>query len=294
VISGEIHGLLVLDKPGGMTSRDALNRAQHWFPDGTKIGHTGTLDPLATGVLVICLGLATRLAEYVQAMRKTYRATFRLGAYSETDDADGVIVPVADARQPERSEIEKSLREFIGEIDQRPPAYSAMKVTGERAYARARRGDDVVLKPRRVHVYSVEILSYSWPLLEVEVRCGKGTYIRSLARDAGRALGCGAYVRELRRTRIGPFTAESAMRLDADRDTARAHLLPAALALVDLPRVVVGSEDAARLRCGQAIVLPAAEAGQTGEVGVFDEAGAVVAVGRVDARGELRPVKVLA
>ena len=286
MISGEIHGLLVLDKPGGMTSRDALNRAQHWFPDGTKIGHTGTLDPLATGVLVICLGLATRLAEYVQAMRKTYRSTFRLGAYSETDDADGVIVPVADARQPERSEIEKSLREFIGEIDQRPPAYSAMKVTGERAYARARRGDDVVLKPRRVHVYSVEILSYSWPLLEVEVRCGKGTYIRSLARDLGEQLGCGGLVQALRRTRVGPFTFEDAVKLDADVPHVLAKLLPLAEAVTELPRVVVSAEDATRLRHGQAIRGEGA-----GEIAVFDEAQQLIAIGELGG-GSLRPVKV--
>src|SRR6266404_2170029 len=118
VILGEIHGLLVLDKPAGMTSRAALNRVQRWFPRGTKIGHTGTLDPLATGVLVVCVGQATRLAEYVQAMPKTYRSTFRLGARSDTDDADGVVVPLENARPPERSEVEQELATFIGEIEQ--------------------------------------------------------------------------------------------------------------------------------------------------------------------------------
>jgi tRNA pseudouridine55 synthase len=289
-----VNGLLVLDKPAGITSRDAVDQALRWFGRRTRMGHTGTLDPFATGALVLCLGSATRLTEYVQQMAKTYQSVFVLGATSDTDDIDGTVTPVAGAADPGRDALAAVLAELVGTIEQVPPAYSAAKVAGRRAYDLARHGGDVDLRPRRVQVHRIDLLRYEYPEAEVEVRCGKGTYIRSLARDAGRALGCGAYVRELRRTRIGPFTAESAMRLDADRDTARAHLLPAALALVDLPRVVVGSEDAARLRCGQAIVLPAAEAGQTGEVGVFDEAGAVVAVGRVDARGELRPVKVLA
>src|SRR5207247_2127282 len=132
------HGLLVLDKPAGMTSRAAVDRAQRWFLRGTRLGHTGTLDPLATGVLVLCVGLATRLGEYVQRMEKVYRAGIRLGARSDTDDADGVVTPLADATCPERQRVEHVLRGFVGAIEQTPPAYSAAKVTGRRAYALAR------------------------------------------------------------------------------------------------------------------------------------------------------------
>jgi tRNA pseudouridine55 synthase len=288
-----LNGLLVLDKPAGITSRDAVDRALRWFGRRTRMGHTGTLDPFATGVLVLCLGSATRLTEYVQHMGKTYHSVFVLGATSDTDDVDGTVTPVPGASDPGREAVAAALAGLVGTIEQVPPAYSAAKVAGQRAYALARQGEDVSLRPRPVQVHGIDLLRYEYPEVEVEVRCGKGTYIRSLARDAGRALGCGAHVRQLRRTRVGPFSVESAVSLDADRDTARSRLLPAGMALADLPRLVVGSRDAGRLRNGQAIAVPAAQAGQSGEVGVFDEAGAVVAVGQIE-RGELRPVKVLA
>src|SRR5262245_19826772 len=185
-----VDGLLVLDKPGGITSRDAVDRAQRWFPRRTRIGHTGTLDPLATGVLVLCLGVATRLTEYVQRMAKTYRSTFRLGARSDTDDADGTVTPFTEAPVPSDADVRACLAGFVGEIEQTPPPYSAAKVTGRRAYGLARRGEDVELAPRRVQIYGIDVLAYNYPLLELEVRCGKATYIRSLARDAGERLGC--------------------------------------------------------------------------------------------------------
>src|SRR5262249_45363855 len=160
---------------------------------GTRLGHTGTLDPLATGVLVLCVGSATRLADYVQRMSKTYRSLFRLGARSDTDDADGAVTPVAGAAAPEPAALEACLRQFVGTIEQVPPAYSAAKVTGQRAYDLARRGREVSLQARAVQVHGIEVLRYDYPELEVEVRCGKGTYIRALARDLGARLGCGAY-----------------------------------------------------------------------------------------------------
>ena len=289
------NGLLVLDKPAGITSREAVDRALRWFGRRTRLGHTGTLDPFATGVLVLCLGKATRLTEYVQQMGKTYRSVFVLGATSDTDDVDGLVTPVANASDPGRDAVAAALASLVGTIEQVPPAYSAAKVAGRRAYDLARQGKDVSLSPRSVQVYGIELLRCEYPEVEVEVRCGKGTYIRSLARDAGRALGCGAHVRQLRRTRVGPFAAESAVSLDADRETARARLLPAGLALADLPRLVLGGADARRLRTGQAIGLPAALTGQNGEVGVFDEAGTAFAVALIDAAlAELRPAKVLA
>ncbi len=213
-------GLLVLDKGGGVTSRDAVNAALRWFPRGTRIGHTGTLDPLATGVLVLCLGAATRLTEYVQRMGKTYRAGVRLGARSDTDDADGMVTTV-NAAAPDAATVTACLAGFVGDIEQTPPAYSAAKVAGRRAYDLARQGQDVDLRPRRVHVYGIDVCRYDYPHLELEVRCGKGTYIRSLARDLGARLGCGALIQTLRRTRVGPFTTDDAVPMDADAATAR-------------------------------------------------------------------------
>src|SRR5436305_291397 len=178
-----MDGLLVIDKPGGVTSRDAVNRVQRWFPRRTKIGHTGTLDPLATGVLVLCIGSATRLTEYVQRMGKTYLTQLLLGATSDTNDADGTLTPVAGVSAPDAATVAVAVAGFVGVIQQVPPAYSAAKVTGRRAYDLARGGEEVTLAPRPVRIDGIDILSYAFPRLELEVRCGKGTYIRSLARD---------------------------------------------------------------------------------------------------------------
>jgi tRNA pseudouridine55 synthase len=289
------HGLLVLDKPAGMTSRAALDRAQRWFPRRTRIGHTGTLDPLATGVLVLCLGSATRLTEYVQDMAKTYRSDLLLGATSDTDDADGTITPRTGVTPPDRETVLAAVRDFVGEIEQVPPAYSAAKVSGRRAYDLARQGEDVTLAPRRVHVHGIDVLAYEYPHLAVEVRCGKGTYIRSLARDLGDRLGCGGLVRTLRRTRVGPFAADDAVTLEATAETARERLLPLSAAVAELPRLSLEASAANRLCHGQALPLgrlPGAVAGE--RVAVFDDAGGLVGVALVDHReGLLRPEKIL-
>lgn len=287
-------GILVLDKPAGITSRDAVDRAARWFPRRTRIGHTGTLDPLATGVLVLCLGSATRLTEYVQRMSKTYRSLFRLGATSDTDDADGEITPSRDAGDLGRKKLDAALASFAGTIEQVPPAYSAAKVAGRRAYALARKGEEVSLTPRSVRIDRIEVLRYAYPELEVEVWCGKGTYIRSLARDLGAKLGCGAYVQQLRRTRLGPFTADDAVNLGMDGDEVRSRLLPMACALSDLPRLVLGRYELERLRRGQTVSLPAPFVVVPGEAGVFTDAGALVAIGDIDPTTcRVRPVKVL-
>jgi tRNA pseudouridine55 synthase len=286
---------LVLDKPGGMTSRDALDRALRWFPRGIRAGHTGTLDPLATGVLVLCLGSATRLAEYVQDMDKTYRAGLRLGARSDTDDADGAVIPVSVAAPPDRAAVERALRELVGEIEQIPPAYSAAKVSGRRAYDLARRGRDVALAARRVQVYAIDLLTYDYPRLEIEVRCGKGTYIRSLARDLGERLGCGGYVEALRRISVGPFSVDEAVPLGADAAAAQAKVLPNSAALSDLPRLTLGAAEIERLRHGNAVNIPrsADPAGTKPMVAVFGGAEELVAVGVIDrAAGLLRPERV--
>ena len=242
------HGLLVVDKPAGCTSRNVVDRALRWFPRRTRLGHTGTLDPLATGVLVLCAGVATRLAEYVQRMDKVYRAGILLGACSDTDDLEGTLTTSVIGQPPERETVGRCLQEFVGEIEQVPPEYSAAKVIGRRAYDLARRGEEVALEPRRVHIYSIDLLDYSFPRLEVEVRCGRGTYIRSLARDLGTRLGCGALIEALRRTRVGPFIVEDALGLDADAGTAQSRLQPLSAAVADLARVTLGPGEINRLR----------------------------------------------
>jgi len=285
------HGFLVIDKPGGITSRDAVDRAQPWFPRGTRVGHTGTLDPLATGVLVLAVGAGTRLTEYVQAMDKTYRARVRLGARSDTDDADGAIEECADARAPERVAIESALQAFIGEIEQVPPAYSAAKVSGKRAYALARRGQEVNLSARRVRIHGIDVLTYEYPFVEVEVRCGKGTYIRSLARDLGEGLGCGGLIQTLRRTRVGPF--ENGVSLDASAEEARARMQPLATALGGREQVVLPDEVAMRFRQGQSVAQPQAAQIAAAEVAVVDASGTLAGVGQVEAATQrIRPVKV--
>lgn len=282
------NGLLVLDKAARMTSRAAVDRALRWFPRKTRIGHTGTLDPLATGVLVLCVGAATRLVEYIQRMNKTYETTLLLGAESDTDDAEGVIIPVADAQPPSLDAITRSASSFIGIISQVPPAHSAAKIEGRRAYSLARQGATVELEPRQVNIYRIDVKRYEWPHLDLEIQCGKGTYIRSLARDLGQRLGCGALVETLRRTQVGPFTPERAVPLDADTETARACLLPMELAAAELPRIVLDAAHLGKLRQGQPVALDDVHAG---EAAVFDETGKFVAVAEATA-GVLRPAKV--
>lgn len=285
------EGVLNLDKPPGVTSRDVVNRVARLLPKKVKAGHAGTLDPLATGVLVICVGPATRLIEYVQRMGKTYRSTFRLGARSDTHDVDGVLVPTPDPRVPALAEIEAALAAQVGEVMQLPPAHSALKVDGRRAYELARAGEDVELAPRPVRIDEIRILSYDWPALEVEVRCGSGTYIRSIARDLGEALGCGAVMETLARTRIGVFTQEDATApSDLDRDALADLLRPALDAVADLPRVSIDDAALADVRLGRKV---SGEAAPGSEVALIAPDGRLVALGQAD--GVLiQPRKVLA
>jgi tRNA pseudouridine55 synthase len=289
--TASVDGFLVIDKPRGITSRDAVDRAQRWFPRGTKVGHTGTLDPLATGVLALAIGAGVRLTEYVQQQEKTYVAGLLLGVRSDTDDTDGTVTAVPDARAPAAEEVARELCGFVGEIEQVPPAYSAAKVTGRRAYVLARRGEEVHLEPRRVRIDEIKLLRFAYPHAELEVRCGKGTYIRSLARDLGERLGCGACIEGLRRTRVGPFDVAEAVDLSADTPTARSRLLPLAEGVTGLPRVTLSAADVARLRQGQGVQ---AQVEIEGEAAAFNETGQLVAIVAPDVSGKLwRPVKVL-
>jgi tRNA pseudouridine55 synthase len=283
-----MNGLLVIDKPGGVTSRDAVNRVQRLLPRRTKIGHTGTLDPLATGTLVVCIGCATRLAEYVQAMDKSYASRFRLGATSTTDDADGEVRVNEAATPPSRDAIDAALARFVGVVEQRPPAFSALKVGGRRAHDLARRGDTVPLAVRPVRVDAIRVLHYDWPWLDVEIDCGKGTYIRSIARDLGEQLGVGGLVQTLRRTRIGPFTAEQGVSPDCSLAEVERRVLPPLTALAGLPQIQLDRAAEERFRRGQSVPATAA----AGEVAVLDVSGELIGVGL--AGRELQPRIVLA
>jgi tRNA pseudouridine55 synthase len=289
------HGFLVVDKPSGLTSRDAVNRAQGWFPRRARLGHTGTLDPLATGALVLAIGNATRFSEYVQEMDKVYRTRLVLGATSDSDDADGTLTAVAGAEPPERTAIDRAIYSLVGEIEQVPPAYSAAKVSGRRAYDLARRGEEVELQPRRVRVHAIEVQAYDYPRLDLEVRCGKGTYIRSLARDLGEQLGCGAYVEMLRRMRVGPFEAADGIGLDADSAMARGRLLPIEEGLAQLPRITLDSAVVDKLRHGQSVPLNVGQdSDPVREVAVFVEGGQLIGVATANpARRLLAPAKIL-
>lgn len=248
-----MFGFLNIDKPAGMTSRDVVNRIERLVRPA-KVGHAGTLDPLATGVLVVAVGPATRLVEYVQRLPKTYRGTFLLGQQSDTEDVDGAVVDLAAATVPSKDALEAAAKRLIGTIEQRPPAYSAVKVAGKRAYKMARRGETVELRARPVEIHSLEIVRYEYPEMELLVRCGSGTYIRSLGRDLAHSLGTAAVMSQLRRLAIGPFCVEEAIGLDEiSRETIDRRLLSPLVGLEEMARVQVSEEEKKRLVNGQVI-----------------------------------------
>ncbi len=251
-----MFGFLNIDKPAGMTSRDVVNRIQRLVRP-CKVGHAGTLDPLATGVLVICLGHATRLVDYVHRYSKRYAAGFLLGRTSDTEDIEGHVVELPTAPTVSHEEIEAVLPRFLGEISQVPPAHSALKVDGQRAYARARRGETVVLDARPVTIHALRCTAYEPPELRLDVTCGTGTYVRSLGRDIARAVGTEAVMVHLRRVAIGPFQVETSVELARlERDGlagVTAHLLPPGLALVGLETRWLTEIEERRVRQGQAI-----------------------------------------
>lgn len=238
-----MFGILNINKPAGCTSRDVVNRVQR-IVKPVKVGHAGTLDPLATGVLVICLGGATRLIEYVQRMPKTYRGTFLLGQSSPSDDVETEITNHADVPIPTIEQIETALPKFLGTIQQRPPAYSAIKQQGQRAYKLAREGKRVELSERPVEIYEVAVDRYEYPELQLTMRCGSGTYVRSIGRDLAETLGTKAVMRGLERTAIGSFRVEQSLVAEAiDLTAIKTHLEPAIKAIEQLPRLVLSEND---------------------------------------------------
>jgi tRNA pseudouridine55 synthase len=221
-------GLIILDKPAGMTSARAVSAVKRLLPREKKLGHAGTLDPFATGVLVLLMGRATRLCELIMGWPKTYEATIKLGATTATDDIESPEQSGDSPAAPiQFGQIEQALAKFVGAIPQYPPVYSAIKLRGKRACDRVRKGEkNLQLQPRIVQVHSIELLSYMWPLLHVRIECGRGTYIRSIARDLGAALTVGGYLTALRRTRIGQCTIERAVRLEQlTHENIEAHVI---------------------------------------------------------------------
>jgi tRNA pseudouridine55 synthase len=240
-----------------MTSRAVVDLvAEPLRAARVKVGHAGTLDPLATGVLIVAVGHATRLIEYLQRLPKTYRAVVRLGATSDTNDADGAILENLDAPLPTLAQVQEALATQVGTILQRPPDVSALKVDGQRAYKLIRRGRPVDLPPRPVRIDRIDLLAYEWPRLEIEIVCGSGTYIRSIARDVGESLGCGGLIDALTRTRVGPFRIEDALdplAVEWTSATIPGLLRPAVEALWGLPRARLDAEQVERVSRGQAL-----------------------------------------
>jgi tRNA pseudouridine55 synthase len=255
----DVSGWVVLDKPEDFTSTDAVAAVRRVF-NANKAGHSGTLDPLASGVLPIALGEATKTVPWLMEADKTYRFTIRWGVSTATQDREGAETARSPARPPPGA-IEAGLARFIGEIDQAPPAYSAVKVDGERAYDLARAGEAVELAPRKVVLYEARLADAPDPdHAIITVRCGKGFYIRALVRDLAQVLGVEAHVSALRRLSVGPFTEAAAIGLDALKDlghkgAAFERLLPVETALADIPALAINGEDAFRLKQGRPIVL---------------------------------------
>jgi tRNA pseudouridine55 synthase len=252
-----VSGVLVIDKPVGMTSHDVVQVVRRGT-DIRRAGHTGTLDPRASGVLVVLVGPAVRLSEFVSASDKRYQATIRLGSTTNTYDADGTITHTVPVTNVTEDKFVDALDQFIGEIEQVPPPYSAVKVKGHKAYELSRKGEEVDLQPRKITVHSLELLEWAPPEAVVDVYCSSGTYVRSLAHDLGQALGCGAHLVGLRRTKSGRFTLRDAVPLRRLREAFTAgdwyrYLIPAAEALADWPMVELDPDQVELIRHGHRI-----------------------------------------
>ena len=288
-----LDGILLLDKPPGMSSNQALQRVRHLFR-AEKAGHTGSLDPLATGLLPICFGEATKLAGHLLGNAKSYETVARLGVTTDTDDADGQPLLERPVARLDHGQVAAALRPFIGRISQRPPIYSALKQGGEPLYAKARRGELIQVPEREVEVRSIELLEFSGSELRLRVTCGSGTYIRSIIRDLGEALGCGAHVASLRRLWVEPFTEPRMFTLEELRQTAEeggegaldAVLLPIEAALVGWPKLMLDARQATALGHGQMVQL--GEGPAIDFVNIVDQTGRSLGLATLDAEGVLR------
>ncbi len=285
-----VDGWVVLDKPVGMTSTHAVSRLKRIY-NAQKAGHAGTLDPLASGILPVAFGEATKTVPFVQDGEKAYLFTVRWGAETDTDDSDGQITRTSEAR-PTAAQIHALLPQFLGDILQTPPQYSAIKIGGERAYDLARDGETVELKPRPVTIHRLDILRMEGGETQLVMECGKGAYVRAIARDLGRLLGCYGHVTALRRTRVGPFYEEDSFTLEEieSEGGAAEALLSVEAGLTELPCVIVDRNTAARLRRGGSVILRGRDAPAGGVV--YAACGGVpVAFGEVR-EGAMEPKRV--
>jgi tRNA pseudouridine55 synthase len=270
------HGLLNLNKPPGMTSRQVVDRIQRLMAT-RRVGHAGTLDPLATGVLVVAVGAATRLVEYVQQMPKSYLGTFLLGRHSPTEDLEGEITLLDNPPQPTQEQIEVAAKKLVGCIRQRPPAFSALKVKGQRAYDLARRGRQVELEPREVTIYRLEVVAYRYPELVLQIECGSGTYVRSLGRDLAESLGTAAVMSALERIATGRFRVEDAADpRQLTPESCSARLQPLACAVEMLPKVVLSPAEILRIQHGLDICRESWQPAE--EIAALDDAGRLVSI----------------
>ena len=297
-VKNAISGALVVDKPVGMTSHDVVQAIRN----GTglrRAGHTGTLDPRASGVLVILVGPAVRLSEYVSASDKRYQAIIRLGGSTDTFDAEGKVTLSKDPLNVTEAQFDKALQTFVGEIEQTPPPYSAVKVQGRKAYEMAREGEEVELAPRKITVHHLEVLEWAPPEVVIDVHCSSGTYVRSLANDLGVMLGCGAYLVGLRRTKSGRFSLRDSVPLRKLQEAFTAgnwyqYLIPAAEALGDWPAVELNPDEVEGVRHGHRVKV-AGEPTETKVRGVSTQ-GELVALMEItineDGSREWQPKKV--
>jgi len=282
----ELDGILLLDKPPGMSSNQALQRVRHIFR-ADKAGHTGSLDPLATGLLPVCFGEATKIAGHLLGNDKAYEVEAKLGATTDTDDADGTVLRERAVPPLERTRIEAELAKFVGRIRQRPPIYSALKQGGEPLYAKARRGEAIEVPEREVDVRAIELLALDGDSLRLRVECGTGTYIRSIVRDLGEALGCGAHVTVLRRLWVSPFDTPAMSTLEAlqrlretnDEDGLDALLLPVEAGLASWRKLELDADQAKALGHGQVLRLHRADSGAFEAVAVDPSGRALGLVG---------------
>jgi tRNA pseudouridine55 synthase len=288
----DVDGILLLDKPRGLSSNQALQQVRKLYA-ARKAGHCGSLDPLATGVLPICLGEATKFSSYLLGANKAYRASCRLGQTTSSGDAEGEILETA-AVAVDRARIDQVLAQFIGEIEQVPPMYSALKHQGRRLYDIARSGDTVERAPRQITIHELEFLDWDPPDFQLRVSCSKGTYIRTLIEDIGRALGSCAHVRKLHRIAAGPFNLAQALSIEQleaaaaeSADALDALLTPADVAVTHLPALDFDADAARRLTQGQAVPAPAP--GPTGQVRLYGADGRFLGLGRRDPAGQVHP-----
>lgn len=277
-----MNGVVVIDKPGGLTSFDVVARVRRALGE-RRVGHTGTLDPMATGVLPVCVGEATKLVPFLMSGDKAYEAEVRLGVTTDSYDATGAVTSETNAANVSRADVERALQGFVGTLQQRPPMHSAVRVGGQRLYKLAHQGLEVERQPRAVVVHAIELVAYEAPLARLRVRCGKGTYIRSLAADVGAVLGVGAHLTALRRTRVGPFGLDRAVALDAL--SPETPLVSPAQALADHATVPLDDAQVRDVRAGKLRTIAELRApeGAGSHVRLLDAHGTLVAVAEAHA-----------